>query len=89
MHTNKSNQTFDIENEAKNTLAFFSDYDCEYNYNDWDIENRLNSGSKRRQFRLLDPIKNNKLDKLEKNKVSNGHCLYRGRTALVPYKVSL
>lgn len=59
MLTNRSNKTVDIELQAKKTLQFFSDYD--ENNADWDLDELANFTNRKKQIRILDPIKNIKL----------------------------
>lgn len=76
-----------IEDEAKNTLAYLSDFDT-LQLSSWNHELEQHDLSKK-HLRLLLPIRNSKPTRSDKSRNNNSQLSQRGRTILVPCKVSL
>lgn len=83
-----SSQTISLEDEAKRTLAFLSEF--EENNQEWDCDrDSYNKHARKEQLRILLPIKNLRAPKTERARINTSQLSHRGRATLIPSKVSL
>lgn len=80
-------RTICLEDQAKDTLAFFSERDDATD--DWDCLRAHESRAKRPQLRVLNPIKNIKSNRANRTASNRSQISHRGKTPFIPTKVSL